>query len=151
MHHAGYYPGAKVMTMKVLFEKSTFRLLGAQIIGYDGVDKRIDVLATAIRAGMKATDLKDLELSYAPPFSSAKDPVNMAGFIIDNIAKGIVKQWHIDDAKNLPDGASTEAELIVEKNRNGKTGVVKLNFYPSRMLFEAAPPVDRQYAPGGEE
>ena len=108
MHHAGYYPGAKVMTMKVLFEKSTFRLLGAQIIGYDGVDKRIDVLATAIRAGMKATDLKDLELSYAPPFSSAKDPVNMAGFIIDNIAKGIVKQWHIDDAKNLSrDGSVT--------------------------------------------
>ena len=108
MHHAGYYPGAKVMTMKVLFEKSTFRLLGAQIIGYDGVDKRIDVLATAVRAGMKATDLKDLELSYAPPFSSAKDPVNMAGFIIDNIAKGIVKQWHIDDAKNLPrDGSVT--------------------------------------------
>ena len=108
MHHAGYYPGAKVMTMKVIFEKGTFRLLGAQIIGYDGVDKRIDVLATALRAGMKATELKDLELSYAPPFSSAKDPVNMAGFIIDNIANGVVKQWHIDDAKDLPrDGSVT--------------------------------------------
>ena len=67
------------MTMKVLFEKETNRLLGAQVVGYEGVDKRIDVLATAIHAGMKATDLKELDLAYAPPYSSAKDPVNMAG------------------------------------------------------------------------
>lgn len=102
MSHAGYYPGGKVMTMKVVFEKETYRLLGAQIVGFDGVDKRIDVLATAIHAGMKATQLKDLDLAYAPPYSSAKDPVNMAGFIIDNIANGVVKQWHLEDAKNLP-------------------------------------------------
>ena len=102
MSHAGYYPGGKVMTMKVVFEKGTYRLLGAQIVGYEGVDKRIDVIATAIRAGMKATDLKDLELAYAPPYSSAKDPVNMAGFMIDNIANGVVKQWHLEDADNLP-------------------------------------------------
>ena len=82
MSHAGYYPGGKVMTMKVVFEKETYRLLGAQIVGYEGVDKRIDVLATAIRAGLKATQLKELELAYAPPYSSAKDPVNMAGFMI---------------------------------------------------------------------
>ena len=67
MSHAGYYPGGKVMTMKVVFEKDTYRLFGAQIVGYEGVDKRIDVLATAIRAGIKATDLKDLDLAYAPP------------------------------------------------------------------------------------
>ena len=97
MSHAGYYPGGKVMTMKVVFEKATCRLLGAQIIGYEGVDKRIDVLATAIHAGMKATQLKDLDLAYAPPYSSAKDPVNMAGFMIDNIAKEILKQWHLED------------------------------------------------------
>ena len=97
MSHAGYYPGGKVMTMKVIFEKATWRLLGAQIIGYEGVDKRIDVLATAIHAGMKATQLKDLDLAYAPPYSSAKDPVNMAGFMIDNIAKEILKQWHLED------------------------------------------------------
>ena len=84
--HAGYYPGATTMTMKVVFDKSSFQILGAQIVGYDGVDKRIDVIATAISAGLKATELKDLELAYAPPYSSAKDPVNMAGFIIDNIA-----------------------------------------------------------------
>lgn len=101
MNHAGYYPGGKLMTMKVVFEKETFRLLGAQIIGYDGVDKRIDVLATAIHAGMKATDLKDLDLSYAPPYSSAKDPVNMAGFMIENIAGGLLRQFHLEDLATL--------------------------------------------------
>ena len=107
MSHAGYYPGGKVMTMKVVFEQETFRLLGAQIIGYEGVDKRIDVLATAIHCGISATELKDLDLAYAPPYSSAKDPVNMAGYMIDNIAKGI-KQWHIEDAPLLPrDGSVT--------------------------------------------
>ena len=107
MSHAGYYPGGKVMTMKVVFEKETYRLLGAQIVGYDGVDKRIDVLATAIHAGMNATELKDLDLAYAPPYSSAKDPVNMAGFMIDNISKGL-RQWHLEDAPALPrDGSVT--------------------------------------------
>lgn len=108
MSHAGYYPGGRVMTMKVVFEKETYRLLGAQIVGYEGVDKRIDVFATAIRAGMKATELKELDLAYAPPYSSAKDPVNMAGFMIENIANGILKQWHLEDAKKLPrDGSVT--------------------------------------------
>ena len=100
MSHAGYYPGGKIMTMKVVFEKESYRLLGAQIVGYDGVDKRIDVLATAIYAGMKATDLKELDLAYAPPYSSAKDPVNMAGFMVDNISKGL-KQWHLSDLEGL--------------------------------------------------
>jgi len=108
MSHAGYYPGGKVMTMKVIFEKGTYRLLGAQIVGYEGVDKRIDVLATAIHAGLKATQLKDLDLAYAPPYSSAKDPVNMAGFMIDNIAKGTLKQWYLEDVPSLPrDGSVT--------------------------------------------
>ena len=107
MSHAGYYPGGKVLTMKVVFEKKTYRLLGAQIVGYDGVDKRIDVLATAIHAGLNATQLKDLDLAYAPPYSSAKDPVNMAGFMIDNISNGL-KQWHLADADTLPkDGSVT--------------------------------------------
>ena len=108
MSHAGYYPGGKMMTMKVLFEKNTYRLLGAQIVGYDGVDKRIDVLATAIHAGMKAFDLKELDLAYAPPYSSAKDPVNMAGFMIENIANGTLKQWHPEQLPGLPrDGSVT--------------------------------------------
>lgn len=108
MSHAGYYPGGKIMTMKVVFEKETYRLLGAQIIGYEGVDKRIDILATAIYAGIKAYDLTELDLAYAPPYSSAKDPVNMAGFIIENISNGIVKQWYYEDIDTLPkDGSVT--------------------------------------------
>ena len=106
--HAGYYPGAKTMTMKVVYEKETLKILGAQIVGYDGVDKRIDVLATAISAGMKANELKDLDLAYAPPYSSAKDPVNMAGFMIENIANGIVRQFHWDEVADLTrDGSVT--------------------------------------------
>lgn len=106
--HAGYYPGAKVMTMKVVYEKNTLRILGAQIVGYDGADKRLDVIATAISAGLKADMLKDLDLAYAPPYSSAKDPVNMAGFMIDNIATGKVKQFHWDELDKLPqDGSVT--------------------------------------------
>ena len=108
MSHAGYYPGGKLMTMKVVFETGTYRLLGAQIVGYEGVDKRIDVLATAIRAGLTAIQLKDLDLAYAPPYSSAKDPVNMAGFMVENLASGVVKQFHIDDVSALPhDGSVT--------------------------------------------
>lgn len=108
MSHAGYYPGGKVMTMKVLFEKESYRILGAQIVGFEGVDKRIDVLATAIRAGMKAYELTELDLAYAPPYSSAKDPVNMAGFMIENIRNGLVKQWYYEDDEALPrDGSVT--------------------------------------------
>lgn len=113
--HAGYYPGGKVMTMKVLFELGTDRLLGAQIVGFDGVDKRIDVIATAIRAGMKASELKRLDLAYAPPYSSAKDPVNMAGFMIENINKGIVKQFHWHEVASLPrDGSVTLLDVRTE-------------------------------------
>ena len=101
MSHAGYYPGGKVMTMKVVFEKSTQRIIGAQIVGFDGVDKRIDVLATAMNFGATASDLKDLDLAYAPPYSSAKDPVNMAGFVIENIGAGKMKQFHWDDISRL--------------------------------------------------
>ena len=99
--HAGYYPNATAMTVKLLFEKATYKILGAQIVGYDGVDKRIDVIATAIRAGMKADELKDLDLAYAPPYSSAKDPVNMAGFVVDNIKNGVVKQFYYEEIPAL--------------------------------------------------
>lgn len=99
--HATYYPGATSMFSKVIFEKETGRLLGAQIVGQDGVDKRIDVLATAIYAGLKASDLKKLDLAYAPPYSSAKDPVNMAGFIIDNVMAGRMRQFFAEDVKGL--------------------------------------------------
>lgn len=101
LSHAGYYPNAKVLTLKVLYEKETLRLLGSQVIGNEGVDKRIDVIATAIKASLKAVDLKDLELAYAPPFSQAKDPVNLAGFIIDNIENNLVKQFYYEDIEKL--------------------------------------------------
>lgn len=118
--HAGYYPGARVMTMKVLFEKETFRLLGAQIVGYDGVDKRIDVLAAAIHAGMSALQLKDLDLAYAPPYSSAKDPVNMAGFMIENISRGYLKQFFWDELDTLPtDGSALLLDTRTKEEFDG--------------------------------
>lgn len=127
--HASYYPGAQVMTMKVLFERGTNRLLGAQIIGGEGVDKRIDVLATAIRAGVSAVDLKDLDLAYAPPYSSAKDPVNMAGFMIENLVTGKVKQFGIDEVAALArDGSVTllDARTPMEYARGHADGFVNL-------------------------
>ena len=93
-NHAGYYPGAANMTMRVAFEVPGGRLLGAQIVGEEGVDKRIDVLATAMRAGMRIEDLEHLELSYAPPYNAAKDPVNMAGFVGGNVLRGDVEIVH---------------------------------------------------------
>ena len=102
MSHASYYPGGRVMTIKVLFDKKTEQILGGQIIGASGVDKRIDVLATAIRGKMKASELAELDLAYAPPYSSAKDPINMAGFIIENIVSGKVRQFHYEDVEKLP-------------------------------------------------
>ena len=104
--HAGYYPGAQSMVMKVLYEKASKKLLGAQIVGSDGVDKRIDVLATAIRSGMTALELTELDLAYAPPYSSAKDPVNMAGFMIENLESGKVQQFHWNDVESLPHDGS---------------------------------------------
>ena len=107
-NHAGYYPGGRVMAIKVVFQPGTYRLLGAQIVGYEGVDKRIDVLATAIHAGITGPELKDLDLAYAPPYSSAKDPVNMAGFMMENLRDGLVKQFFWDEVGGLPrDGSVT--------------------------------------------
>lgn len=106
--HASYYPGGTLMAMKVLFQKGTYRLLGAQIVGGRGVDKRIDVLATAMQAGLPATALKDLDLAYAPPYSSAKDPVNLVGYMADNLQKGRLRQFFWDEVDGLPrDGSVT--------------------------------------------
>jgi len=95
-NHAGYYPGAKRVSLKVLFEPTSGAILGAQGIGDDGVDKRIDVIATAIAGGLKIDDLMDLELSYAPQFGSAKDAVNIAGYVGNNVFHGVTPtvQWH---------------------------------------------------------
>ncbi|MEJ3720836.1 CoA-disulfide reductase [Paenibacillus polymyxa] len=98
--HAGYYPGASPISMKLLFHPETGMIYGAQAVGADGADKRIDVIATAIRGHLNVRELADIELAYAPPYSSAKDPVNMAGYVASNIMDGLVQtiQWHeVDD------------------------------------------------------
>ncbi|MFC2600572.1 MAG: FAD-dependent oxidoreductase [Treponema lecithinolyticum] len=100
-NHASYYPGAQSMSIKTLYDPQTGSILGAQIVGREGVDKRLDVFATAIRARMKAADLAQLELSYAPPYNSAKDPVNIAGFVIENIRSGRMNIFHWHDVKAL--------------------------------------------------
>ena len=113
--HATYYPGAQSMAMKVLYEKESLRLLGAQIVSGEGVDKRIDVLATAIRAKMTALELTELDLSYAPPYSSAKDPVNMAGFMIEDLESEKVRQFHWNEIEDLPcDGSATLLDVRTE-------------------------------------
>jgi rhodanese-related sulfurtransferase len=98
--HATYYPGAKQMHMKLLFTKPQGRILGGQIVGPAGVDKRIDVLATAVHGGMTVFDLQQLELAYAPPYGSAKDPINMAGYAAANILDGTVKVSHFDQLQD---------------------------------------------------
>lgn len=116
--HASYYPGAHGMSIKTLYEKGSGRILGAQIVGYDGVDKRIDVLATAIRAQMTAFDLTELELCYAPPFGSAKDPVNFVGYAIENVLTGKVKTFHWHDIARLPkDGSVTLLDVRTPTER----------------------------------
>ncbi len=101
LSHAGYYVGATPISLKIIFSPADGKILGAQAVGYTGVEKRIDVIATAIRAGMSVHDLEKLELSYAPPYSSAKDPVNMAGYVAANIVKGDCRVIHWDEIKGL--------------------------------------------------
>jgi len=95
--HAGYYPGTSAMHFKLLFSPDGMKIFGAQIVGFDGVDKRIDVVATAMRGNLSVFDLEHLELGYAPPYSSAKDPVNMAGFIASNLQRGDLELWYGDE------------------------------------------------------
>ncbi len=121
--HASYYPGAVNMSLKLIWEKESGRILGAQITGYEGVDKRCDVIATAMRAGMSAQELTKLELCYAPPFSSAKDPVNMAGYVAQNIMSGKVKPFHWHDVKGLDSAKSTL--LDVRTNQEFENGAME--------------------------
>jgi NADPH-dependent 2,4-dienoyl-CoA reductase/sulfur reductase-like enzyme/rhodanese-related sulfurtransferase len=120
LNHAGYYPGAALMALKLLFEVPGGRILGAQCIGMDGADKRIDVVATAIRAGMTVYDLEQLELCYAPPFGSAKDPINMAGFMGSNILRGLVESVTYDQAERMENSLF----LDVRTNEEFKAGCI---------------------------
>lgn len=129
-NHATYYPGAETMTLKVVFERGTGRILGGQAIGRGGVDKRIDVLAVAIRARMTAADLTELDLAYAPPYSSAKDPVNMAGFMIENILDDLVDQVTWDEALELAaedgDAILLDTRTAGERSRGGIKGALHI-------------------------
>lgn len=116
--HASYYPGAHNISIKTLFDPDSGRILGAQLVGFEGVDKRCDVLATAIHAGLTGQDLTELELCYAPPFSSAKDPVNMAGYVIENTRSGLVRNFHWHDVADLPrDGSVTLLDVRTPSER----------------------------------
>ncbi|MCI8349990.1 MAG: FAD-dependent oxidoreductase [Oscillospiraceae bacterium] len=127
--HASYYPGGTNMSVKALWDRKTLQIIGAQIVGFDGVDKRMDVLATAIRLGGKITDLTELELCYAPPFGSAKDPVNMLGFVAENVVSGRVKQFFWHDVEGLPrDGSATllDVRTATEVGRGKIDGFVNI-------------------------
>ena len=117
--HAGYYPGAEQMSLKLLVDPETDAILGAQGVGRDGVDKRIDVIATAITGGIAASDLAHLELAYAPQFGSAKDPVTMLGFINENLREGVTEsiQWH-----ELADAMAAGATLLDIRNPGERAG-----------------------------
>lgn len=122
--HATYYPGAESMSIKLIFNQQTGKLYGAQIVGGAGADKRLDVLATALRAGMTVYDLAELELSYAPPYSSAKDPVNMAGYTAVNILDGLTKVFHWHEVAALPrDGSVTL--LDIRTRREFEAGAIE--------------------------
>ena len=120
-NHASYYPGASPITLKMLFDPKDGRILGAQAVGTEGVDKRIDVMAVAIRAGMTVFDLEEMELSYAPPYGSAKDPVNYAGFVASNVLRGDVKMCQAEDMIDPGDG---RVILDVRKDFEVAAGVI---------------------------
>lgn len=139
--HAGYYPGAQPIAMKILFDPHTGRILGAQAVGSDGVDKRIDVIATAMQAGLGVDQLADLELAYAPPFGSAKDPVNLAGMIAQNVRQGLVQlaQWHeiphLDPDRTLLLDVRTEAE----RQQGAIPGSVHIPLHQLRQRLQELP------------
>jgi len=139
--HADYYPGALPMTIKLLFAKKDGKILGAQIIGYGGVDKRIDVIATAIRAGMTVFDLEKLELAYAPPYSSAKDPVNVAGYVASNILKNDCNVFHWDQVDKIDRSKSILIDVRTrrEYNRGTIEGAVNIPLDELRKRLDEIP------------
>lgn len=140
--HASYYPGASNMSIKALWDKKTLKIIGAQIVGFDGVDKRMDVLASSIRFGAKITDLANLELCYAPPFGSAKDPVNMLGFVAKNIITGKMKQFFWNDVEKLPrDGSVTllDVRTVTEVKRGRIDGFINIPLDSLRERIEEIP------------
>lgn len=127
-HHAGYFPGAESMSLKLVVDAETDQILGAQGVGGAGVDKRIDVIATAMRGGLRASDLADLELAYAPQYGAAKDPINMLGFVADNLATGGERnvQWHELDALVAQGAAVIDVRTTDEHARAAIPGAINI-------------------------
>lgn len=132
--HAGYYPGAEPISLKLIFDQQTGRIFGAQAVGADGVDKRIDVIATAIKGGLTVEDLTHLELSYAPPYSSAKDPVNMAGYVATNVMEGELEQvqWHEVDEIIAEGGLLIDVREPKERENGYIDGSVNISLHEIR-------------------
>ncbi|MDD3966113.1 MAG: DsrE/DsrF/DrsH-like family protein [Candidatus Neomarinimicrobiota bacterium] len=139
--HAGYYPGATPMTLKLLFSMDGKKLFGAQIVGREGIDKRIDILSTAIRLGAGVEDLKALELAYAPPFSSAKDPVNMAGFVAENVLKGKIVFCEWDAVEKQKDALILDVREDAERMAFAFPGSLNI---PWGQLRQRAAEIDKQ-------
>ncbi len=139
--HAGYYPDASPISLKLVFNKETGQIYGAQAVGADGVDKRIDVIATAIKGGLTVLDLPDLELSYAPPFSSAKDPVNMAGYVASNIVDGLVEtvQWHEIDEIIAQGGLVIDVREPIEREAGFIPGSINIPLGELRIRMQDIP------------
>jgi len=139
--HAGYYPGAAPITLKLIFDRETGKIFGAQAVGADGVDKRIDVIATAIKGGLTVEDLTNLELSYAPPYSSAKDPVNMAGYVASNIMEGELEtiQWHEVDQIVAEGGLLIDVREPMEREFGFIKGSINIPLNDLRNHLEELP------------
>jgi CoA-disulfide reductase len=139
--HAGYYPGAAPIALKLIFDKETGKIFGAQAVGADGVDKRIDVIATAIKGGLTVEDLTNLELSYAPPFSSAKDPVNMAGYVATNIMEGELEhiQWHEVDQIVSEGGLLIDVREPMEREFGFIEGSINISLNDLRNKLDEIP------------
>lgn len=140
--HASYYPNGNMMSIKALWDKKSLKIIGAQITGFDGVDKRMDVIASAIRFGGKITDLTQLELCYAPPFSSAKDPVNMLGFTAENIISGKIKQFFWNEVEALPrDNSVTllDVRTVTEFKRGKIDGFINIPLDSLRARIDEIP------------
>lgn len=140
--HASYYPNGNMMSIKALWDKKSLKIIGAQITGFDGVDKRMDVIASAIRFGGKITALTQLELCYAPPFSSAKDPVNMPGFTAENIISGKIKQFFWNEVEALPrDNSVTllDVRTVTEFKRGKIDGFINIPLDSLRARIDEIP------------
>jgi len=141
--HASYYPDARIMAIKLMFSPSNGRILGAQIIGMEGVDKRIDILATAIKGSMTVFDLEELELAYAPPYSSAKDPVNVAGFVASNLLKGDVRNINWSEIKDIDPEKDILIDLRDKRELNESGHIAGALHIPLNELRKSLTKLDR--------